>query len=109
MIFQTFCFYFNNTKNYYHNYIYNYIKDNISIYETQYPYINTINDIISLKEYIQSLNIYYFFSRELKIKLTSDIFNINIIVSEHKPKYKDFIQKLIFSKDNNKIKPIMFL
>ena len=74
------------------NYLYNYLKENKNKYIIDYPFINRNNNIITLDEYLQSMNTNSYYSGELEMKLTSDIFKINILVLQYNDRYKGYIR-----------------
>ena len=77
-------------------------------YNTDYPYISYNDQIYEFDEYINFINQNSFYAGELELKVTSQIFNINILVLKYIDKYKGYIKQLSFINDE-KIKPIMFL
>ena len=99
-----------NYYNYYRNYIYNYLKANEIKYALDYPFIYRNEKIVNFKEYIQSLNTDSFFSGEFEMRLTVDIFSINVLILEYNEIYKGFVYKnKIENINNEKVKPTMIL
>ena len=50
-----------------------------------------------------------FYSGELEIHLSVDIFSISILVLEYKKLYQGYINKIKIESNNNKISPLMVL
>ena len=56
------------------------------------------------------MNTNSYYSGELEMKLTSDIFKINILVLQYNDRYKGYIRNSkCENKENNLYKPIIFL
>ena len=90
------------------NYIYNYILINKIQYITDYRYVSYNDEIFEFEGCINLMNQDTFYKGELELKVTSQIFSINILVLKYIDKYKGFIKQLSFINQET-IKPVMLL
>ena len=83
---------------YFRNYLYNYIKKYKETLIIEYPYLIYNDTIIDFETYINNINKNAFFAGILELKITSDIFNINIIAFKYINKYNGYIHQYKYLK-----------